>query len=77
MAELRQGLNVSEESTGCLFFSGSGPKGFALRYPTQERPRARSVPNLGRGRDRPCGRPPAQIRTCSITAYGSYFGCLP
>ena len=30
----------------------------------------------GRGRDRPCGRPPAQIRTCSITAYGSYFGCL-
>jgi hypothetical protein len=30
----------------------------------------------GRGRDRPSGRPPAQIRTCSITAYGSYFGCL-
>jgi hypothetical protein len=32
--------------------------------------------NFGRGRDRPFGRPPAQIRTCSITAYGSYFGCL-
>ena len=30
----------------------------------------------GRGRDRPYGRPPAQIRTCGITAYGSYFGCL-
>jgi site-specific recombinase XerD len=30
----------------------------------------------GRGRDRPCGRPPAQIRTCGTTAYGSYFGCL-
>jgi hypothetical protein len=30
----------------------------------------------GRGRDRPFGRPPAQIRTCRITAYGSYFGCL-
>ena len=23
-----------------------------------------------------CERPPAQIRTCSITAYGSYVGCL-
>ena len=32
--------------------------------------------DYGRGRDRPCGRPPAQIRTCGITAYGSYFGCL-
>ena len=31
---------------------------------------------LGCGRDRPCGRPPAQIRTCSVTAYGSYLGCL-
>jgi hypothetical protein len=30
----------------------------------------------GRGRERPCGRPPAQIRTCGITAYGSYLGCL-
>jgi len=29
-----------------------------------------------RGRDRPCGRPPAQIRTCGTTASGSYFGCL-
>jgi hypothetical protein len=28
----------------------------------------------GRGRERPCGRPPAQIRTCGITAYGSYLG---
>jgi hypothetical protein len=27
----------------------------------------------GRGRERPCGRPPAQIRTCGITAYGSYL----
>ena len=30
----------------------------------------------GRGRERPFGRPPAQIRTCGITAYGSYLGCL-
>jgi hypothetical protein len=29
-----------------------------------------------RGRDCPCGQPPAQIRTSGITAYGSYFGCL-
>ena len=26
---------------------------------------------LGRGRDEPCGPPPAQIRTGGITAYGS------
>ena len=28
----------------------------------------------GRGRERPYGRPPAQIRTCGVTAYGSYLG---
>ncbi len=33
-------------------------------------------PVEGCGRDRPCGRPPARIRTCGITAYGSYLGCL-
>jgi len=30
----------------------------------------------GRGRDGPFGPPPTQICTCSITAYGSYLGCL-
>lgn len=30
----------------------------------------------GRGRDWPYGQPPAQIRTCGITASGSYLGCL-
>jgi hypothetical protein len=29
----------------------------------------------GRGRDRPCGRPPAQIPACGTTALGSYLGC--
>ena len=29
---------------------------------------------LGRGRDRPCGRPPAQIPACGTTALGSYLG---
>jgi len=29
-----------------------------------------------RGRDRPCGRPPARIRTSGIAAYGSYLGWL-
>ena len=29
-----------------------------------------------RGRDRPCGRPPAQIPACGITALGSYLGCV-
>src|SRR5688572_28584033 len=28
-----------------------------------------------RGRDGPFGPPPAQIRTCGTTAYGSYLGC--
>ncbi|MGH3280057.1 MAG: transposase family protein [Trebonia sp.] len=28
----------------------------------------------GRGRDRPCGRPPAQIPACGIPALGSYLG---
>src|SRR5208283_2904256 len=31
---------------------------------------------LSRGRDRPCGRPPAQIPACGITALGSYLGCV-
>ena len=30
---------------------------------------------MGRGRDRPCGRPPAQIPACGTTALGSYLGC--
>lgn len=32
--------------------------------------------STGRGRDWPYGQPPAQIRTCGITASGSYLGCL-
>jgi len=28
----------------------------------------------GRGRNAGCPAPPAQIRTCGITAYGSYLG---
>lgn len=34
----------------------------------------RSRPTPNRGRDRPYGRPPAQIRTCGFTACGSYLG---
>jgi hypothetical protein len=30
-----------------------------------------STPTTGRGRDRPCGRPPAQIPACGTTALGS------
>jgi phospholipase C len=29
---------------------------------------------ISRGRDRPCGRPPAQIPACGTTALGSYLG---
>jgi hypothetical protein len=31
---------------------------------------------FGSGRDRPCGRPPGQIRTCGTTASGSHLGLL-
>ena len=31
--------------------------------------------NSGRGRDAGFPTPPAQIRTCRVTAYGSYLGC--
>ena len=32
--------------------------------------------SAGRGRDRPFGRPSAQIPACRITALGFYLGCL-
>ncbi len=32
------------------------------------------VGTKGRGRDASCLAPPAQIRTCSFPAYGSYLG---
>jgi len=41
----------------------------AVSADTFERPVCRN--RSSRGRDRPCGRPPAQIRTCGLTAYGS------
>ncbi len=31
---------------------------------------------LGRGRAAGHPTPPAQIRTCGTTAYGSYLGCM-
>ena len=43
-----------------------------------EPPPSGTMPTLyqSRGRDRPCGRPPAQIPACGITALGSYLGCV-
>jgi uncharacterized protein (TIGR03118 family) len=35
---------------------------------------AATIRQDGRGRDRPCGRPPAQIPACGTTALGSYLG---
>ena len=32
------------------------------------------ITNMHRGRDGHCWPPPAQIRTCRTTAYGSYLG---
>ncbi len=60
---------------------------FAHLYRKQSwlRPRRATSPRRGgtirlvlvqsRGRDRPCGRPPAQIPACGITALSSYLGC--
>jgi hypothetical protein len=56
-----------------------------LPHPRGLRPRAslmiaddflQDCGKLCRGRDRPCGRPPAQIPACGITALGSYLGWL-
>src|SRR6266704_6844715 len=47
--------------------SGAEPTGTVRRHYN---------PIISRGRDRPCGRPPAQIPACGITALGSYLGCV-
>jgi hypothetical protein len=62
------------------------PASDALWFDPEEIPHAaedartvcRRIPeeNNGRGRDWGCPQPPARIRTCGTTAYGSYFGCL-
>jgi hypothetical protein len=64
----------------------AGRRGVSPPIRTRTPPRSRaegdsrsdtaSAQRGGRGRDRPCGRPPAQIRTCSITAYGSHLGWM-
>ena len=52
-----------QPARACLVGLGRSPDMYAV---TQRR----------RGRDRPCGRPPAQIPACGITALGSYLGCV-
>ncbi len=63
---------------GVLVESGQGT-GERFDLDSAFRPRGRpckkSRNNGYRGRDGPCGPPPAQIRTCGTTAYGSYLGC--
>ena len=47
------------------------------RGTTQRRAKTNAVyltKKKSRGRDRPCGRPPAQIPACGITALGSCLG---
>ena len=43
-------------------------------HPHDRDPKGVPADVLGRGRDRPCGRPPAQIPACGTTALGSYLG---
>src|SRR5260370_42232764 len=39
-------------------------------------PKIMDLATDSRGRDRPYGRPPAQIPACGITALGSCLGCV-
>jgi putative transposase len=47
---------------------------FGLESTLRPQGRPKKPRNGYRGRDGPFGPPPAQIRTCRITAYGSYLG---
>ena len=52
----------------------TGTARFTRTRHDEQRGHRRSL--LSRGRDRPYGRPPAQIPACGITALGSYLGCV-
>ena len=53
----------------------SGINSGQARTMSRIRKRLAARQNDYRGRDRCWQRPPAQIRTCGTTAYGSYLGC--
>ena len=53
---------------------GGGAPPFHRRAPLRQA--ERDAEGSRRGRDRPCGRPPAQIPASGITALGSYHGWL-
>ena len=62
-----------------MTFAPSGPPEKAITYLYQVRSnvthRGKEEPlDWGRGRDRPCGRPPAQIPASGTTALGSCLG---
>jgi hypothetical protein len=75
-------------SIGSWRMSGGGAKNGLSTPKTPRRSRTRDGLRRGmtgafsylhaasRGRDRPRGRPPAQIPACGITALGSYLGCV-
>ena len=54
------------------------PADAAQQLPSQQNKNRGSARqhHQSRGRDRPYGRPPAQIPACGITALGSYLGCV-
>jgi hypothetical protein len=62
---------IYETSSSDVFLHG-----VRLTYSTRLRRslHLRLLKSNGRGRNRPCGRPPAQIRTGAASAYGSCLG---
>lgn len=63
---------VAQVESGLVRRQGKALTNFTRPLPAPDS----DLTEQGRGRERPCGRPPARIRTCGITAYGSYLGCL-
>ena len=67
-ATTSRSASTPRDGTHCLH--GFSRSATPSRHPRQQ---CRGVPY--RGRDRPCGRPPAQIPACATNALGSCLGC--
>jgi len=74
-AGLRQLARITRPGGLLILFHPSGRAALAARHGRTLEPdeplAAAPLQRSNRGRDRPCGRPPAQIPACGITALGS------